>query len=59
MPRTGRISYLHSRIHEYLEEKMTALRALYAKLLFIDAGENFGGVVAGSRPARPNSVGNA
>jgi len=34
-----------------LEEKVMALRALHAKLRDLDAGENFGGMVASARPA--------
>jgi len=33
------------------EQKVLALRALHAKLRDLEAGENFGGVVARSRPA--------
>jgi hypothetical protein len=32
------------------EQKVLALRALHAKLRDLDAGENFGGVVARSQP---------
>jgi len=37
-------------ILEDLEQKVLALRGLHAKLRDLDAGENFGGVVARSRP---------
>jgi len=37
-------------ILEDLEQKVMALRALHAKLRDLDAGENFGGVVARARP---------
>jgi len=38
-------------ILEDLEQKVLALRALHTKLRDLDAGENFGGVVARGRPA--------
>jgi len=38
-------------ILEDLEQQVLALRALHLKLRDLDAGENFGGVVARSRPA--------
>ena len=38
-------------ILEDLEQKVLALRALHAKLRDLDAGENFGGLVARARPA--------
>ena len=41
-------------ILEDLEQKVLALRALHAKLRDLDAGENFGGVVARSRPITPD-----
>jgi len=37
-------------ILEDLEQKVLALRGLHAKLRDLDAGENFGGVVARARP---------
>jgi len=37
-------------ILEDLEQKVMALRSLHAKLRDLDAGENFGGVIARSRP---------
>ena len=42
-------------ILEDLEQKVLALRALHAKLRDLDAGENFGGVVARARPAAARS----
>ena len=36
---------------EDLEQKVLALRALHLKLRDADVGENFGGIVARSRPA--------
>jgi len=38
-------------ILEDLEQKVFALRALHAKLRNLEAGDNFGGLVARSRPA--------
>jgi len=38
-------------ILEDLEQKVLALRGLDAKLRDLDAGENFGGLLAKSRPA--------
>jgi hypothetical protein len=38
-------------ILEDLEQKVLALRALHLKLRDLDAGENFGGVVARGRPS--------
>jgi hypothetical protein len=40
-------------ILEDLEQKVHALRALHAKLRDLDAGENFGGIVAKARPVTP------
>ena len=42
-------------ILEDLEEKVLALRALHAKLRDVDGGENFGGIVARSRPTASRS----
>jgi len=44
-------------ILENLEEKVMALRALHAKLRDMNAGENFGGLVARSRPVASRSEG--
>jgi hypothetical protein len=43
-------------ILEDLEQKVLALRALHVKLQDLDAGENFGGVVARGRPRKIGSV---
>lgn len=40
-------------ILEDLEQKVLALRALHLKLRDLDAGENFGGLVARARPTVP------
>ena len=48
-------SRVNRTILEDLEQKILALRALHAKLCDLDAGENFGGVVARSRPIASRS----
>ena len=42
-------------ILEDLEQKVLALRALHLKLRDLEAGENFGGVVARARPVGSRS----
>jgi len=42
---------VHSTVLADVEQQVMALLALHAKLCYLDAGENFGGMVVRSRPA--------
>ena len=42
---------VHSTVLADVEQQVMALRALHAKLRDLDAGENFGGVIARARPS--------
>ena len=44
---------VHSTVLADVEQQVMALRALHAKLRDLDAGENFGGLVARARPTVP------
>ena len=46
---------VHSTVLADVEQQVMALRALHAKLRDLDAGENFGGVVARGRPVASRS----
>ena len=46
---------VHSTVLADVEQQVMALRALHAKLRDADADENFGGVVAQSRPVASRS----